>query len=690
MFSISGTSCGKRVNNMEEDYWPWLAAICLSESFGLYYRCSGTLIKPHLVLTSAKCMLEDKAKSYKVHLGRRNSEETELNQYQSFSVDDIIVHPDFNALNFAYDLAIIRLSTEATLNDFVQPACLSNSKFKETSLLEDETGAVVSWRKKQETAFIAIVPNVNCQILVSAIPNGTFCALKKSGKISGTTFRGAPMLFKENDVYTVRGILSNALMNYFLFSEVPIAWIEETNSAINPATTPKNLEFVQDLNRCDETCEEYGNPLCTENTPEGKCYCKKGFVRLKAIGLCVQADNRACRAKMPPTKETCARKENEELSEWLYDEPCPNTCANYNVLCSVSVPDGMFYGPHCVCKEGFSRLPNKKCVAIDHPKCIEIWNPTSISPLPMTLRTLRWQDGSSEFDLGMQYSSAGTIPGKHCVFVLDSIFTVSCNYICFNKDYGVRWSAWRDIKGMECTKLLEESNPNARSYFTRTFLCVPQGSPFRFQFSTNGRISGLCCVNVFTHNGKDNYLCVSEEKNLWSRPSVHTNNVNTEELKNDSMLAKMKHKLSTAKTNLSLLGPTNRLWLQYLKMIDILKSNIRSERIGNFKLNLQTLQAMEPFFAASGHNNYTKSVRVFLQDMQDLSRTNPEVYSFFLDGNFITRRKNRFWSGLPDDLVMEQVLMRCIKSAGGLTRVGVDLEKYSVESGLKTCQAVEL
>lgn len=53
-------------------------------------------------------------------------------------------------------------------------------------------------------------------------------------------------------------------------------------------------------------------------------------------------------------------------------------------------------------------------------------------------------------------------------------------------------------------------------------------------------------------------------------------------------------------------------------------------------------QAMHPFFAASGHNNYTKSVQVYLQDMQQLHQTNPDVLNFFSDGNFVTRRTNRY------------------------------------------------
>lgn len=146
-------------------------------------------------------------------------------------------------------------------------------------------------------------------------------------------------------------------------------------------------------------------------------------------------------------------------------------------------------------------------------------------------------------------------------------------------------------------------------------------------------------------------------------------------LETHSELMILEKKLQEAKKKLRSHGPTSLLWLQYLTMIDILKSNIRGDRIGtyrknvlptrmnsqfsfwlgDFHLHLQTVQLMHSFCAASGHNNYTKSIQVYLQDMQSLRETNPNVYQYFLSGNFVTRRSNRFWGGLPDDLIIEQV-----------------------------------
>ena len=54
--------------------------------------------------------------------------------------------------------------------------------------------------------------------------------------------------------------------------------------------------------------------------------------------------------------------------------------------------------------------------------------------------------------------------------------------------------------------------------------------------------------------------------------------------------------------------------------------------------------------------------------MLNLEISNQPVYEKFKGGNFIVRRSARYWAGLPCDLVIEQVLMRSLRSTGGLTR----------------------
>ena len=113
---------------------------------------------------------------------------------------------------------------------------------------------------------------------------------------------------------------------------------------------------------------------------------------------------------------------------------------------------------------------------------------------------------------------------------------------------------------------------------------------------------------------------------------------------------------------------TALLWLQYMDMVDILRLFIKAERTSNWKLHLRALSEMLPYLAAAGHNLYTKSARLYLQSMSTLETDHPDVYRKFEDGFHVVRRSNRFWAGLSTDLVIEQVLMRSLKTSGGLTR----------------------
>ena len=71
---------------------------------------------------------------------------------------------------------------------------------------------------------------------------------------------------------------------------------------------------------------------------------------------------------------------------------------------------------------------------------------------------------------------------------------------------------------------------------------------------------------------------------------------------------------------------TASLWLQYMRMVDILHQFIKAERIGNWELHLQTVKEMLPYLAAAGHNLYVKSARMYLQTMADLPNQHPDVY----------------------------------------------------------------
>ena len=113
---------------------------------------------------------------------------------------------------------------------------------------------------------------------------------------------------------------------------------------------------------------------------------------------------------------------------------------------------------------------------------------------------------------------------------------------------------------------------------------------------------------------------------------------------------------------------TSALWLQYMNMVDVLRKFVQAEYTGNWELHLQALSEMLPYIAASGHNHYTKSGFVYLKRMSNLQVQHHHVYQHFVNGLHVVRRSDRCWAGLSTDLVIEQVLMRSMKTSSGLTR----------------------
>lgn len=155
-------------------------------------------------------------------------------------------------------------------------------------------------------------------------------------------------------------------------------------------------------------------------------------------------------------------------------------------------------------------------------------------------------------------------------------------------------------------------------------------------------------------------------------------------------------KFRTALEKIEHNGPTSKLWCQYYRMTALMKLFIQAERMGDWKLHLECVSKMLPFFHSAGHFFYAKSARLYLQDMLDLEKhMKSNEYLMFTGGNFTIRRSDKFWSGLWTDLTIEQVLMRSMKSQGGLTHGrGISssvLARWSIGmvSMLNICEEVE-
>ena len=130
----------------------------------------------------------------------------------------------------------------------------------------------------------------------------------------------------------------------------------------------------------------------------------------------------------------------------------------------------------------------------------------------------------------------------------------------------------------------------------------------------------------------------------------------------------MEKSIATFSTTNSKKSRTAKLWLSYIDYVKIVKEFIVAERSCNWYLHIQTISKMQNLFAATGHRNYAKCTRIYVQEMNDWMGSNEWLRNQFEAGRHAVRRSNRFWAGIWSDLVIEQTLMRSIKCTGGLTR----------------------
>ena len=76
-------------------------------------------------------------------------------------------------------------------------------------------------------------------------------------------------------------------------------------------------------------------------------------------------------------------------------------------------------------------------------------------------------------------------------------------------------------------------------------------------------------------------------------------------------------------------------------------------------------------FAATGHNNYAESCRLYLQSILDLETNHPEVYDQIIEGQHAVRRTQKKSTGIWTDLSIDQILMKSLKGRAGVIGKGI-------------------
>jgi hypothetical protein len=91
------------------------------------------------------------------------------------------------------------------------------------------------------------------------------------------------------------------------------------------------------------------------------------------------------------------------------------------------------------------------------------------------------------------------------------------------------------------------------------------------------------------------------------------------------------------------------------------------KRIVDWDLHLYSSSLMLTLLAVTGHNNYAKSMQLYLQLMADLPQSLPELHEHSSSGGHVVRPSGKMLAGIPSDQAIEQCMMRALNSRAGVT-----------------------
>jgi secreted trypsin-like serine protease len=171
------------------------------------------LINKDYVITAAHCVSTTNASDIILIAGMHNQlSTTEKNIRQVRTVQRIYIHPEYDSLIIANDIALLRVNISFTFTKYVQPACLPGGEPQTNDQViiigwgSEVLGGTLSNTLKQ--AFTKVISN--CDIYWPQVDNSRQICVANS--VSGDSAcqgdSGGPILYLFQGQYVVSGVAS--------------------------------------------------------------------------------------------------------------------------------------------------------------------------------------------------------------------------------------------------------------------------------------------------------------------------------------------------------------------------------------------------------------------------------------------------------------------------------------------------
>ena len=113
-------------------------------------------------------------------------------------------------------------------------------------------------------------------------------------------------------------------------------------------------------------------------------------------------------------------------------------------------------------------------------------------------------------------------------------------------------------------------------------------------------------------------------------------------------------------------GPTARFWQSYLDIAQALLDYVKSFRLGDWDLQLSSMERLLIWFHAYDRINYARHFTYCWASLNNLHESHPTIYEEFKSGNFTVKRSSGNFNMISPDQVIEHTVNREQKGAGGI------------------------